>query len=214
MAILLGSFAQQVVSLEDRTVMVGSGNTSFLISQVYDSGVQPSTNCGDDAGLPCVETALQGAIMNGIFNLDSRESFNCAGQRCSWKAFSTLGICGSCQNVTLTTEKVCSPATVRPPSQACNYTTPGSLTMDAQIVVPADGGTFRTRLNFTAKQYDNYYAINHPGIITLAMMRFIDYKAPPIPTPEIFECEIKYCAKVYTNLLVEYQNVNPTTLKT
>lgn len=60
-------------------------------------------------------------------------------------------------------------------SQACNYATPGNLTMGAYILVDAHAGTPKTRLNFTANEYEKSDPkIDHHGIITLAMMILSD----------------------------------------
>ncbi|GAB7360670.1 hypothetical protein MBLNU230_g0549t1 [Neophaeotheca triangularis] len=118
-SLAMGPLAQQLVSYPSRKLYEPLGAIVYR-SQTYDSGVKRSTS---GIGLRFQDTfmdpGMQGAILNGLYNLSSPIPFQCRTANCQWSVFTTLAVASVCRNVTSEVVTVCPEKTV-----LCNHTTP------------------------------------------------------------------------------------------
>ncbi|CZR62702.1 uncharacterized protein PAC_12599 [Phialocephala subalpina] len=96
-ALAVDPFAQQILSFPSRQTSLSLGSASIKATQIYDSGNPGGVT--DPEGKN-VDISMQGAIMNGMYSLESPVNFNCQIANCTWPTFYSLGICSTCTNVT------------------------------------------------------------------------------------------------------------------
>ncbi|KAF4303065.1 hypothetical protein GTA08_BOTSDO09510 [Botryosphaeria dothidea] len=94
----MGPFAQQIVSLESRSVPQPNVNSTIPIARIYDTGAISS----DDYVYNPInaDSDMQGAFFNGLFNLGTPFDFTCPTGNCTWPEFSSLALCSNCEDVT------------------------------------------------------------------------------------------------------------------
>lgn len=145
---------------------------------------------------------MQGAILNGLFNLSSPVQFTCTTGNCRWDEFSTLAVTSSCQNVTSETTVLCGRSGS---AFDCNYTTPAGFFIGASSH-QSSGGASTTLFNSTAflppsggPGADRDDPINS----TLARFALANLHGDfNMSNPGILECDIRLCARVTRNQTV------------
>ena len=147
---------------------------------------------------------MQGAILNGLYNISSQEQFTCTTGNCQWDEFSTLAVTSTCQNVTSGTKILCD---LEGSGQYCNYTTPAGFFIGSSSR-QSSGGGISTSFNSTAFKPDSYDNgpidnRNLPVNSTLARIAMANLQGDfNMSRPEILECEMRLCARVTRNLTV------------
>ncbi|KAF1933737.1 uncharacterized protein M421DRAFT_52650 [Didymella exigua CBS 183.55] len=201
LTLAMGPFAQQLISYPLRNVV--SGRATFYTSHVYDSAYgQPRGTRGATAST--MGPKMQGAMLNGLFNLSSPMQYTCSTGNCQWDDFSTLAVASSCQNVTSTSKIVCR---AEAGARYCNYTTPSGLFIRASSWQSSGGGG-ATRFNSTAITPDvggSSWSGDRDGPInstlaTIAMAALSN--GFNLTMPDLMECSMRLCARVTRNLTV------------
>ncbi|KAI0396431.1 hypothetical protein F5Y17DRAFT_102136 [Xylariaceae sp. FL0594] len=143
LALALDPFTQQVVHLEAQNVTTPDDRAIIGFGRQYNT--EPAQTGLSSLFKPEFSTrdgGMQGAILKGIFNIETIDEFQCNGA-CSWDGtFRSLGFSSTCKNITQAAEasKVCK--LVKTPSNRniCNYTTPGGVSFSTMFV-PTDSAT-------------------------------------------------------------------------
>lgn len=208
-ALALDPFAQQILSFPLRSVPDSIGHSaSISTAQVYDSrnpsGVTDSLNKN-------VDMAIQGAVMNGLYTLDSPINFTCTTANCTWPSFYTVGVCSSCTNVTDQMETTCT----KNPShggQRCNHTLPSGFKL-ASGYSSSSGGTHSVRLNATAEAGSTGFNTNITDWLVLAGIIRNENGAGNYTRPEAFECGLSWCAKRYSAVNVSSGEIETPDIK-
>ncbi|KAG9526836.1 hypothetical protein KCV07_g325, partial [Aureobasidium melanogenum] len=142
-----------------------------------------------------LDTQTQAAIVNSIFGVPSANPFTClTNSDCSWNDTVTLGVYPMCANVTSITKVNCSGPGQQP--YICNYTTPGGFALQTSFFDTSAIQQYGTRLDTAAQT--NYSAETE-------LMKFATIVKGGLYdiTPEIFECTLSWCAKVYQNITAQ-----------
>ncbi|KAI0595559.1 hypothetical protein F4775DRAFT_367426 [Biscogniauxia sp. FL1348] len=138
------AFTQQVFVLEARNVTTADNSVLFGYSLEYNTHPnQTALSNFQEPELSTRDPGLQGAIMKGIFNIQTAPEFRCGGA-CSWNGtYHSLGFSSTCENVTQATSatKVCDNQnnTAMSPGN-CNMTTPGGVSFST-LYVRTDAST-------------------------------------------------------------------------
>lgn len=148
---------------------------------------------------------LQAAAASGVYDLVSPPPFSCPGSNCTYPAFTSLGICSKCSDVTAHTVKSCENPKEGYYIQLCNFKTPGGFSPQAFAGLDAHSGFSHTLLNIS---------LNSPLIqdrpenrVTMGMIRFAtDDAASHNATDDTYwqdtltayECSYDACARAYS----------------
>lgn len=145
---------------------------------------------------------MQGAIMNGLYSLDSPVKFTCQTANCTWPTFYSLGMCSSCTNVTSAVNGLCEHSGA---SQSCNFTLPSGTELFADYR-QSSGGGYRTTFNSSAVVVDTGYSTNITNtLVDIAMIKMAynyDEKIGTVMRPDATQCSLVWCAKSYRNTTV------------
>ncbi|KAG9759986.1 hypothetical protein KCU73_g3111, partial [Aureobasidium melanogenum] len=197
--LLMEPFGQQVLQFPLRDDLV-KGNATFPTTQIYapvpEAVVAAAESLTSDL---TVDTQTQAAIVNSIFGVPSANPYTClTNSSCSWNDTVTLGVCSLCTNVTSATIMSCSS-----PDQIgyfCNYTTPGGYAFQTSSDNDGETSQYTTRLNTstqtTSTQTNNSTEAALIGFATVVEGLFDR-------TPDITECTLSWCAKVYRNITAQ-----------
>ncbi|KAJ8117992.1 hypothetical protein OPT61_g922 [Boeremia exigua] len=205
LTLAMGPFAQQLLSYPSRRLI--TGNATFYTSHIYDSAygqVRGSTRGAQGRITATMGPKMQGAMLNGLFNLSSPIEFACSTGNCQWDDFSTLGVASTCQNVTSTSKILCQS---RGGSRSCNYTTPSGLFIRAGSYSSSGGGG-ATRFNSTAITPNfggSAWSGDRDGPInsTLAIIATAGLSDDfNLTRPDLMECTMRLCARVTRKLAV------------
>ncbi|KAH7081066.1 hypothetical protein FB567DRAFT_595379 [Paraphoma chrysanthemicola] len=206
LALALDPFAQQILSFPLRSVPVTTGpRASISTAQIYDTGVMGGVT---QSGQKNVDWAMQGAVMNGLYTLDSPVSFTCMTANCTWPTFYTIGICSSCTNVTEKVNATCSPNSYGG-GQSCNYTLPSRFKLSSTYW-SSSGSQRMTTLKSIAREGDTGNSRNRTDwLVDTGIIRISNSNSRSDNTtfgtyehPEAFECRLSWCAKRYSSVNV------------
>jgi hypothetical protein len=157
---------------------------------------------------------MQGAILNGLFNLSSPQQFDCPTGNCQWDEFPTLAVTSACQNVTADTKAEC---TNPGPEVSCEYSTPAGFVIRAIRWSSLAQGTGYTYFNATAFKPDMFNSVSglwnqdHPTINS-TILRFSMANMQgnfDMERPEVLECDMRWCARVTRNLTTTNGTFHP-----
>lgn len=149
-----------------------------------------------------MDPSIQGAILNGVYNLDSPVKLQCPTGTCTWPKFTTLAVCSNCRDVTSETQIDCR---ISPPlyNTYCNYTTPAGfkIEVNAQAVFAGGPGSY-IEYNSTGE----VPSVADDGTLNTTLVSFAsanniannNLKKPKAIT----ECDIHWCAQTFQNLSV------------
>jgi hypothetical protein len=93
---------------------------------------------------------MQGAILKGIFDIESSDEFKCGGA-CRWnETYTSLGFMSTCNDITKIAEatKICD-AEGSASTRGCNYTTPGGVFFSTELVRTDSSTALRVAVNDT-----------------------------------------------------------------
>ncbi|KAF2133159.1 hypothetical protein P153DRAFT_353569 [Dothidotthia symphoricarpi CBS 119687] len=202
LTLTMGPFAQQLLSYPSRA-HVSTGAT-FSTSQIYDSGTSRATTSSWIRERK-MDPKLQGAILNGLYNLSAPVQFTCPSGNCRWNEFSTLAVTSSCKNVTADTEILCDDESR---SMSCNYTTPSGFFISSNTHQSSGGGSF-TYFNTSARTntLSNSNDIYNSSLVSFAMANM--YNSMNLELPDVTECNIRWCARINRDVNVVNGTFNP-----
>jgi len=237
LALALDPFTQQIVHLEAQNVTTPDDKAIIGFAHQYDT--DPAQTGLSSINKPECESVLrlqmvwipsmltitivstrdggmQGAILKGMFNIESLDEFQCNGA-CSWDGtFKSLGFSSSCKNITQEAEasKICE---VVPTSSgnACNYTTPGGVSFST-LFVPTDSATslvvavnetfWRSLMELPGPHMD-------PDFLKIAVFQSNsgvenNFNGNEILAPNITECSLSLILHEYTGIRSNGSHLN------
>lgn len=217
-SLLIDPFLQLVFQFPIRLTQVRTNSPNIQTSQVYDpTGLPPRVN-SKSYGATKVDAAMQAAILSPIWGTTGAPSMPCSFERCEWPTITTLGVCGTCVNLTDTVQRSCR-VNYNDPSSAilCNYTIPSSnVTLNATFGL-AGGASSMKPYHTLWSSKATLPNLVEPGTAHIGGVAFVkldpdlvweDYihgkvgsknmTADP-PIVEAMQCNLDLCARTFTN---------------
>lgn len=166
-----------------------------------------------------VDVTMQGAIMNGIYSLDSPVKFDCETSNCTWPTFYTLGVCSSCTDVTSLVNVSCERDAG---SKTCNYRLPKGSELRASSR-SSSGGGYQPSLESTGTSYSNTGLNGTSSLAYLGIVKIVNggyggygdesLNSGTMENPAAFECAFKWCAKAYHNVSASKGIIDTTNIE-
>jgi hypothetical protein len=168
------------------------------------SKILSSKSCTDPTLDMKIDPKMQGAILNGLYNLSAPIQFSCSTGNCRWDEFTTLAVTSTCKDVTGGTRVQC--AREESGDIKCNYTTPaGFFIQGTRPEIPRHG--WLTEYNSSAR----YESSNNSSLVNFALAKM---KKPfTLENPDITECEMHWCARIVQNVTVVNGTFSPGIIK-
>jgi hypothetical protein len=200
--------AQQILEFPARNVTLTNVTSSlgradkYFSKAIHDNGY---TNVVDST--PNL-LQLQSSFINGLVGRVAAVNFTCPidASSCQWPAFSTLGACSSCQNIT-NFERKC---TYYNPTTICDYTSPDiPALINERSDPPENESTIRmlydtgnTPTNNRSWIFATYVDSSREGITTVKTKDIVrSDKNGAIPPPvDIEHCTWQWCVRDYENV--------------
>jgi hypothetical protein len=145
-----------------------------------------------------MDPKMQGAILNGLYNLSAPVQIECETGNCRWDEFTTLAVISNCTNATSETSTICDPGGRQ---VSCNYTTPSGFFIESSTSQSSGGGS-ETQFNTTARtQMSSHQGSKlNSSIVSFAAANMI------VPfsqrSPDITECDMRWVARRIRNTTV------------
>jgi hypothetical protein len=163
-----------------------------------------------------LDVGMHGAILAGLYGLDTPPKFNCRSN-CTWNgSFVSLGFESSCQNVTIATieTKTCANLTIgRVREENCFMTTPGGVKFNTSMSYTVfQSSLVVSTLNLFDVSRDNFLnrRINDtaPGFARIAVWSGAEvYNSgingagrSPIVGEQVYQCDIRLAPWKYSNV--------------
>lgn len=196
LALALDPFAQQILSFPLRTVPSdGRGEALVAAAQIYDTNMTTGMTTTFSKN---VDMHMQGAVMNGLYVLDSPAKFTCTTANCTWPSFYSVGICSSYTNVTGRIKVNCSKPAETSNVKFCNYTLPSGFELWSQALASTGDGSVTT-LNATGiPGKSGGYGNISDVLVDVGIVRY----SGNIEKPEALEYRLSWCAKRFSNIEV------------
>ncbi|KAI8935603.1 hypothetical protein NX059_008169 [Plenodomus lindquistii] len=149
-----------------------------------------------------MDPKMQGAILNGLYNLSAPIAVECQTGNCQWDPYTTLAITSRCENVSLSSAINCTFENII--NADCNYTTPSGLLIQSRKVNTSGGGLI-TQFNSTARipetaRYRGVSGVYSSTLIGFAAASMLEPYS--IEAPDITECELRWIARQVRNMAV------------
>ncbi|KAF2174932.1 hypothetical protein K469DRAFT_685136 [Zopfia rhizophila CBS 207.26] len=219
----LDPFVQQVIALGE----ISRPDSSTAIARVirYAEGTQLKAN----SRLNSRDSSLQSAIFAGLIGTEDsilqQMEFRCAGTRCSWQPFLSLGVCSSCSNVSHLLER----ATPKANNRTLQWV---QFVNDKQVdgTTTSEVRTFGLPNGLYLEEYGNSkldlvsfgtsnrsetltFKRNETLLWSLTVIRRVQFN-PPSSTADFMalECGLSYCVQNITSMVVNAtlsEEVNP-----
>ncbi|USP76811.1 hypothetical protein yc1106_04085 [Curvularia clavata] len=204
-SLTMGPLSQQLLSYPSRSHYETSGAT-FYRNQIYDSGA----GSGPIATLvKQMDPRMQGAILNGLYNLSAPIQVECLTGNCEWDDITTLAVASECKNVTSSTAITCDTS---PESRVCNYTTPSGFLIESRVDFGADGSS-ATQFNSTAGEGPPISQFGRVLNSTLLQFAAARMTAPySDEAPDVTECSLRWVARQLQNTSVVNGTFHPGTI--
>jgi hypothetical protein len=153
-----------------------------------------------------MDPKIQGAILNGLYNLSAPVQVECQTGNCHWDDFTTLAVASNCTNVTSTSQIVCGRIHA---GLACNYTTPAGFFIKSSRAT-SSGGAKGTWFNSTARVHSSKSSQGagfNNSIISFAAANMIGQY--DMEHPDITECNMRWVGRHVRNMTVVNGTFNP-----
>lgn len=233
-AIAVEPFIQAIITYPQREVRL-SGQASFGTAYVYgpshsaylkyDKGGSSSTSfCTIYVYLLIIVTVskymmnskMQGAVLNGIYNLNSPVQFQCSTGNCFWPAFTTIGACYQCRAVSTTEiEFGCgyvptTSSSSESESAECEWTTPGGIVLTQKNTTRLASSSLQ--VNASTVQKDSSYGLYQTPNALLALIAVVNISDFQLTEPEeqrYMECSLNLCAKTFQSAKITNGTFSP-----
>ncbi|KAI8629739.1 hypothetical protein F5Y19DRAFT_484649 [Xylariaceae sp. FL1651] len=209
LALAADPFTQQVIQLEAR--ISNTSDSTALFGFAYEYNTKPSQTGLSNFNTPELSSrdpGLQGAILKGIFNIETPNEFRCGGA-CSWnETYYSLGFSSTCVNITQAAQasKVCGFA-VDHAYLICNYTTPSGVHFSTQYDYTNSATALRVATNDTffssipTEELDRVPA----NFLNVAIFQSRSGEESSFGDPDIVQANITECSLSLS--LHEYSNI-------
>lgn len=218
-ALAMDTFAQEVLNFETRMVPVAGGaNATWLpAARRYDTNSSILTS-----------SKMRKSIYGGFLDFETPVDFGCLTGNCTWDAFSSLGLCSSCQDLSNAITPTCSSDVGNETCAQLTYTLSDyNLTLVLQngsFVEQGDINDPNARLDANGTENKIYTLVKsvageaHPGglkdprLFEFAVAQLLvdstaelTYNSEDLQSPSwnITACAVSWCAKVYEDVEVK-----------
>ncbi|KAI3343232.1 hypothetical protein F4824DRAFT_444964, partial [Ustulina deusta] len=208
-ALAVDPFIQQVIELKSQNVTTPDETAVFGFAQGYDTKLHGTgLNGVINPDIASRDPGIQGAIMRGIYNIDSPDEFQCGGA-CSWNmTYKSLGFSSICKDIKETVEatKACSQ---EGPTVFCNYTTPGNVYFSTEYVRTDSATALLVAANDTFLNIVRYGVDTKPRVpadfLQVAVFQSnsgeeSSFNDPGIRAENITECTLSLSLHEYSNI--------------
>jgi hypothetical protein len=152
-----------------------------------------------------MDPKMQGAILNGLYNLSAPIQVECQTGNCRWDEFTTLAVTSNCTNATSETFTICDDGRR---DLSCNYTTPSGFLIESYSWQSSGGGG-STEFNTTARTQNARQQGSklNSTIVSFAAANMLDpYNQR---SPDITECDMRWVARRMRNTTVVNGTFHP-----
>ncbi|XP_014551439.1 hypothetical protein COCVIDRAFT_42252 [Bipolaris victoriae FI3] len=143
-----------------------------------------------------MDPKMQGAILNGLYNLSAPIPVQCQTGNCQWEDFTTVAVTSECRNVTSSNRINCE---FSRGSKRCNYTTPSDFFISSYSST-SSGDTRSTEFNSTTNPPQ---MTSHLGeLLNSTLSEFAAAKMSALfseERPDITECSMCWVARLVQN---------------
>lgn len=143
-----------------------------------------------------MDPKMQGAILNGLYNLSAPIPVQCQTGNCQWEDFTTVAVTSECRNVTSSNRINCE---FSRGSKSCNYTTPSDFFISSYSST-SSGDTRSTEFNSTTNPPQT---TSHLGeLLNSTLSEFAAAKMSALfseERPDITECSMRWVARLVQN---------------
>ena len=163
---------------------------------------------------------MRGGIMTGVFDLESAMKYSCSTGNCTWPAFTNLGVCSHCTNVTLQSNPKCEVEVdlAGPISNdtrtSCSYTLPEDVYLSTYAnVYKSPTGPELNLTAITSLTTIGRYSYRTPSPFA-AIANFSTIILPDFAKGDArfdaTQCDLFWCAKSYSAASVLNGTLNAT----
>lgn len=221
-SIALDPFAQQILHFPSQERIMH--NETAYVPRIHSFAPDESSTIIGSS--PIMDPIMQTAMLTGLAGVSDPLRPTCSTPRCEFPDFSTLGMCGSCQDVTNQTVQTCQPLSLSKfnwkdilvgeeeeyknfssvPAN-CTYLTPGGFQATPEIVdLDRPYNTDYAVIQFqplTSVISDTYRRDTFFAFSTFKYVEHLVYSPKNISAigrkSQINECSLYACEKIYTN---------------
>ncbi|KAK7414440.1 hypothetical protein QQX98_006719 [Neonectria punicea] len=164
--------AQQVVEYPERNINRTDGSATFGYAHEYDRKLSGAMFNHKMSAVPH-DPMMQSAILQGIYDINIPQIFNCPGA-CKWdESYVSLGFKSTCKNVTVATLRTedCPRIGETEYHRGCNMTTPGGIRLSTQHYETDLQTTFRLNASSTMDETATKIPPGFPDLVTFAVYR-------------------------------------------
>ncbi|KAH7047358.1 hypothetical protein B0J12DRAFT_741284 [Macrophomina phaseolina] len=221
-ALAMDPFAQQVLRTETRMMPVaGAANGTWM----------PAARRYDTSSSILTSNKMRKSIYGGLLDFETEVEFGCLTGNCTWDAFTSLGLCSSCQDLSNTITPICSDDEGSLLNGNCSQLTytlsDYNLTLVLQngsFIDPQDLNNTDTSPRTNVTDHKAYTLVKsvagdaHPGglkdprLFQFAVAQLLvgstaglTYDSEDLQRPSwnITACAVSWCAKVYEDVEVK-----------
>ncbi|CAG8179993.1 unnamed protein product [Penicillium salamii] len=229
MSLAVDPFARQILHLPSREVVMHNETAYVPRTQIYasDKDSAPPGPASETR-----DTIIEAALLTGLVGINIPARPTCSTPRCKFPDFATLALCGSCKDVTDQSSQDCEAISdpkfkkeyslamfgneededFSPVPANCSYSTPGGSWVASEIV-----DMYRTHGDIVIAFQPFISVAGYTGkevLISFSTFKYTEMlaygpknKSAIGPKPEINECSLHMCEKIYTQN--EYSSNGP-----
>lgn len=198
-SLAMGPLSQQLLSFPSRPQYEASG-AAFSRCQTYDIDAETSRYLQQMSRFSfdkTVDVRMQGAVLNGIYNLNTPVQVECQTGNCEWDPYTTLAVASRCKNVSSLTKATCQNETR---SRVCKYTTPSKFRFETARTFNDSG--IPMLFNSTARDpslWDDRLE-SFTGLVDFAVIKTAEPYTDE--APDVTECGLRWAARQIQNTTV------------
>ncbi|KAI0532537.1 hypothetical protein GGR58DRAFT_164082 [Xylaria digitata] len=216
-ALAADPFTQQVIELKPQNVTTPDDTAIIGFAEGYDTKLgQTALNGVLNPEISSRDPGIQGAILRGIYNIQSPDEFQCAGA-CSWnETYRSLGFSSTCKDIKETAEatKACSTEGF---TVFCNYTTPGNVSFSTEYVRTDSATALLVAVNDTILDILEYSSETKPRVPAEFLRAAVfqsnsgedsSFNDAGIRAENITECALSLTLHEYSNITANGSQLN------
>ena len=145
----------------------------------------------------------------GVYGIPGNPSFTCSTGNCTFPDMPSLGVCGSCKDVTADSQSECGPGDGANILTNCNFTSPSGFRLTAVFGESGSATTYWTKLNSVASTSPSNISTSVPRDTSAHLISFAVVKGPEDDDGRaiddgrtISECSLRLCERTYKSFRV------------
>ncbi|KAI1266820.1 hypothetical protein F5Y18DRAFT_380515 [Xylariaceae sp. FL1019] len=208
-ALAFEPFTQQIIAFPTRSIP-SEQIADFGVTTAYDSGLGLLKTL-TVFGLP-IESKMQGAIMNGLYDNQAPVKVQCSTGNCTWDAFTTMALSAQCTNVSQDTTTTCNRVQA---SQTCEYITPAGFNISASSAAGQGGASYTLFNSSAASKWNRTMDWANSTLVEFATVNITSHEtvtggtSADYENPHVLECSMKWKARTFHGISVENGTFSP-----